>query len=158
MKRVLPGWIGFVLLVSPGSVEAQGRPQVRLAGSHFTALSVADLESTARWYQDLFGLTVRLDQQADSNLRVRVLEATNLTVELIVDRRARPKPARESGEIAIEHGFIKAGFFVSDINATIAALRAHGVTLEGQWLDSKPRNVIIRDPDGNAIQFFEQAP
>jgi catechol 2,3-dioxygenase-like lactoylglutathione lyase family enzyme len=155
MKRLMLGWIGLLLLGNPDPVPAQGKPEVRLAGSHFIALSVADLEASARWYQDLFGLAVRFDVQADSNTRVRVLGSNTLTVELIADRRGRPRPAG-SGDIALVHGFIKAGLFVSDINAAIAALRAHGVTIDGQWLNSNPRNLVIRDPSGNTIQFFEQ--
>jgi catechol 2,3-dioxygenase-like lactoylglutathione lyase family enzyme len=156
MQRLMFGWVGLLLLGNPDPSGAQAKPEVRLAGSHFIALSVADLEASAHWYQDLFGLAVRSDMEADSNTRVRVLGSSNLPVELIADRRGRPRPGG-NGDIALVHGFIKAGLFVCDISATMASLRGHGIFIEGQWLDSKPKNLLIRDPGGNAIQFFEQA-
>jgi methylmalonyl-CoA/ethylmalonyl-CoA epimerase len=131
--------------------------QVELISPHFIALSVPDLDASERWYRDLFGLTVVMDVQADSNTRVRVLRSANLTVELVADRRARPR-ARTGPDIAQAHGLMKAGLFVSDLDATIAVLRAHRIAIEGQWLESNPRNLLVRDPDGNLIQFFERRP
>ena len=96
----------------------------------FFALSVPNLEESARWYGDKFELDVV--QQVDQDTSVTVLEGEGLTVGLIHDPAARPA----SGQPGSVHGFFKAGFGPFPAK------------------DGQGANAILRDNVGNMIQVF----
>ena len=117
----------------------------------FFALSVANIEESARWYADKLGLEVVL--QVNQGTAVTVLEGEGLTVELIHDPAARPA----SGSPGSVHGFFKAGFAVKDLDGTLQELTARGVEIAfGPYpaKDGQRANAILRDNAGNVIQVF----
>ena len=142
---------GWHLWTAPGTTIA-------LSGPQSLALSVADLEASARWYGELFGLATTMDVRADSNTHVRILSSDRLIVELIADRRAKSVAALAGTEVPSTqvHGIFKAGLFVPDLDSAITALRERSVPIEGQWLQSRPRNLMLRDNSGNLIQLIER--
>ena len=151
MKTFLLALIALSFLVSAlaGAAEAE-RPLKGLRGAFF-ALSVANIEESARWYTEKLGLDVVL--QVNQGTAVTVLEGEGLTVELIHDPAARPA----SGLPGSVHGYYKSGFAVKDLERTLEQLVARGVQVAfGPFpaKDGQRANVIIRDNAGNLIQIF----
>lgn len=90
---------------------------------------------------------------------VIVLEGGGLIVELIQHDDALPlseaAPTINNGTLI--HGIFKAGVIVEDFDATVAILRERNVTIAvGPFPATADQraNVIIRDNEGNLIQFF----
>ena len=82
-----------------------------------------------------------------------VLEGNGLTVELIRHTGSKLR----TGDPVLAQGFVKAGVVVDDFDGTLAMLRTKGVQIAFGPYPAKPgqrANVIIRDLDGNLIQFF----
>lgn len=133
---------------------------ITLSGPQSLALSVPDLEASAHWYRTLFGLAITMDVRADSNTLVRVLGSDHLSVELIANARAKPLSAYVGAQqsATLVHGLFKARLFVPDLDSALSALRARGIPLEGQWMQSRPRNLMVRDNSGNLLQLTERRP
>jgi len=137
---------------APSPLEAQ---------PYFVALSVADAEASAAWYERVFGFrTERSMDLAERGVRIRLLRGPAGLLELVEDREAR---ALADLEPPIErrfrlHGVFKVGFQVTDLDATVDRLEALGVELRGQVFtesDGSMRSLQVEDPDGNVLQLFE---
>ena len=142
----------------PGEV-ARVAPAFTASGSTFFALSVADLAATSRWYQEKLGLRPLLQlpkRGADEGV---VLGGAGLLVELIARAGSRPLRAVDAAithDLDV-HGFFKVGFFVDDLDAALATLRARGVEIAFGPFPARaeqPANVGFRDREGNLIQVF----
>jgi catechol 2,3-dioxygenase-like lactoylglutathione lyase family enzyme len=143
-----------------GQPRPQADPQPALAASGaFFALTVPNLESSARWYRQKFGLRVLMQPPKSGNSAVVVLEGNGLIVELVQHDDARPlRTVAPSlpGNLYV-HGIMKAGVIVDDIDQTLAMLRSRGVEIA---MGPFPRtatqraNFIVRDNAGNLIQFI----
>src|SRR5436190_2033439 len=126
----------------------------------FFALSVADVQASAKWYQEKLGLTVVMEMPRQDGNTVIALEGGGLIVELIQNDEARPLAAiapATKGNGFLVHGMVKAGVVVSDFDATLAKLRERGVPLAFGPFPAKGNqrgNFAIRDNAGNLIQFF----
>ena len=125
----------------------------------FIGVSVADLGTSSRWYQEKFGLTVTMPPTGTPEARATVLEGGGLTVELMQHSRARPlRTAAPSVQANYEiHGIFKAGFYVENFDRTLTELRRRGVEVAmGPFpkRDNQPANVILRDNAGNLLQLF----
>jgi catechol 2,3-dioxygenase-like lactoylglutathione lyase family enzyme len=158
MLRQLAAASALVALAAPFRADAQARPVFETRGAFF-ALSVADLDASARWYAEKLGLTVVMRPPKQEQSAVAVLEGGGLIVELL--QRDDASPLRQAAPSAtatyLVHGLFKAGVIVDDLNATLTALRARGVEIAmGPFPASKEQraNAIIRDNAGNLIQFF----
>ena len=151
-----------------GAQVATPAHTIHIAAPQFIALSVPDLEASERWYSELFGLRRMFrDVAPDSSVRVLLLASPQLRVELASFRAARPLEAIAGKPTPREmvHGIVKFGVFVSSIEKTIATLREHGASIEGQWLTRPAHitasdsvwtpNILVRDNSGNFVQFFE---
>jgi len=154
--------IALVLLVSVTGLarnSAQGsEPPFTTTGAFF-AVSVADIETSSKWYQEKLGLKVILQPPGTSEAKAVVLQGGGLTVELMQHSRARPLRTAAPGANANYevHGIFKAGVVVENFDRTLAALRARGVEIAmGPFPKSatQPANVIVKDNAGNLLQFF----
>lgn len=149
-------WLTCVVI----ALFAQGQstrpaPEPPFAGTNgtFFALSVADLDATAKWYSEKLGLAITMQQPKQAKASVIVLEGGGLTVELVQhdDAVAAPK------DVPLVHGIFKAGLIVDDLDKTLAALKTRGVPI---FLGPYPArgsvksNAIIKDNSGNLIQLF----
>ena len=142
----------------PSGVRDDAVLQVRGA---FFALSVADVDASARWYEEKLGLGVvmRAPRTDETRSAATVLRGGGLTVELVRHDDARPLRGlvpEGRGALGV-HGIFKVGVTVDDLDATLAALRARGVQpAMGPWprRGDAPANAIIRDAEGNYIQLF----
>ena len=156
--------LAVMLVVAAHSAAAQ----MQVVGPSFVALSVPDLDASERWYGRLFGLTRVFEGAApDSSTRVVLLAGRGVRVELVWHRTARTLSEAVGAATAPDHVFgpAKIGFFVRDLDGVLARLRAEGATIEGTWL-TRPshvpasdtlwtRNLLVRDPAGTYVQFFE---
>lgn len=157
MSRVFLMWtLAAGSLVAP--VVRQTDPPFQTSGAFF-ALSVPDVSASAKWYREKLGMKVVLEPPRSADASVVVLEGGGLIVELLQHNEAKPlrSIAPNVGENFKVHGFFKAGVIVDDFDRTITAFRARGITIVfGPYPKSATQraNVIIRDHDGNLIQFF----
>jgi len=128
----------------------------------FFALSVADIQASAKWYSEKLGLKVVMEVPKRERSAVIVLEGGGLVVELLQDDDALPLSRAVpvlTGRQSV-HGLFKAGVLVEDFEGTVAMLRARGVEIAyGPYpaREHQRANVIIRDNSGNLIQFFGAA-
>ena len=171
--RALPLLV-FVLVVVPSSSRwssqgsAVGTPVTNAparttpAGTFF-AVSVQDLGRTVDWYSKVFDLRPTMSNKTPQGTEVTVLEGTGLVVELVrlpeAVSLATALPTLKAREYV--HGIFKTGVIVTDFDGLLARLRAGGVEIAyGPFpaRDTQRANLIVRDPEGNLIQFFGSAP
>lgn len=151
----------FADVQSAKADKATSEPPFTVTGAFF-ALSVADLESSAKWYSEKFGLKVVMQAPKTKTVRsaVIVLAGGGLLVELIQTDEAMPGSKAASSAKASHpiHGITKSGLIVDNFDETLALLRARNVPiLMGPFPahDSTGlKNFIIKDNDENLIQFF----
>jgi catechol 2,3-dioxygenase-like lactoylglutathione lyase family enzyme len=132
-------------------------PAFQTAGAFF-AVSVPDLDASARWYTEKLGLRVAFEPPP-GDMTVKVLEGGGLIVELLHTAAASPQLTLPPGGThgTQVHGIFKAGIVVADFERTLAVLRARGVAIAiGPFpaRDGQRANFIIRDNAGNLLQVF----
>jgi hypothetical protein len=140
-----------------------GFSPVGLRSPQFLAISVADVELSARWYSRTFNLDLLKDVPAkDSQVHTRLLHSPELVVEL--SQHATAKPLR--GYVGaptptfLVHGFFKAGMFVENLERSVEILRQRGVADIGAVQSDKLlglRWVLFRDNGGNFLQLLERS-
>ena len=144
-------------LVFPMAARAQSTPPappapVLVVAGSFFALSVADLDASAKWYTETLGLRVVMQVPRQNKTAVTVLEGGGLIVELIQHDDARP-----SGDRLLVHGVFKVGVVVEDYAGLLELLRARRVEIAlGPFpaREGQRANLIVRDNAGNLLQFF----
>lgn len=143
------------LNVSAGAGD-RAQAALRIAGSMF-AVSVGDLDASARWYSETFGLKIVDRQRTPDNTGIALLQGGGLIVELIQHAKAAGRPESARQDPVLLRGFFKVGLIVEDFDATLAALKKRGVQIAfGPYpaRPNQPANAIIRDNEGNLIQLF----
>ena len=137
---------------------AHAEPMPRATGA-FLALSVADLDASARWYNEALGLRVVLRTPKHDKSAAVVLEGAGLIVELI--KHDESVPLRTAAPAATNNilvqGIVKAGAIVEDFDGLVATLRARHVRIAFGPYPARAgtrANVIIEDNAGNLVQFF----
>ena len=125
----------------------------------FFSLSVADLKASDQWYTEKLGLTVVLEPPKTNGATVVVLEGGGLIVELVQVDGSRPLSTAVPGlsNTQLVQGIVKVGAIVENFDQTLALLRARQVNIFlGPYPASASQraNVIIKDNEGNLIQFF----
>ena len=143
---------------SSPNIDATSRqsaaPVLQCKGAFF-ALSVSDLDASARWYAEKLGLRVVMRMPRQNGVAVAVLEGGGLMVELV----QHDGTASASGTQQPERmrGFFKAGVMVDDLASALAELKNRGVEVAMGPFPARANqraNVIIRDNAGNLIQLF----
>lgn len=125
----------------------------------YSAIIVNNVDASGEWYKKVFGLS-KVKEISDENVGVRimVLESNNFTLELIeLSGSLVRKDLLQGKQDGIEiQGQVKMGFYVLDIEACLKHMANLKIT-PTVWTDSvlKKKNLLITDPDGNKIQFFQ---
>lgn len=153
MRRFL-----LLLLAFPLSLSAQSRtdldsPAAFTTSGAFFAVSVADLDASTRWYSEKLGLRVARQLPKVGKSSVVILAGGGLIVELVHNDEAQKRPTNA----VVAHGLFKAGVIVDSLDRTLTILRARGVQVAYGPFPARPdalANAIIRDNEGNLIQFF----
>lgn len=128
---------------------------------YFTALMVQNIDTSTQWYSSVLGFEV-INQTAMESIGLRQANLTldGALLELIEIPTAIEKQkvfAQFEGKKYVQ-GIFKIGFKVANLDAFVTYLRSKNVDFHGEIVrDDKlnMRMIIIKDPDGNYIQFFE---
>jgi catechol 2,3-dioxygenase-like lactoylglutathione lyase family enzyme len=111
--------------------------------SHF-AVRVRDVAASTKWYEDILGLEVFMDQRTDPNMPRVFGMLGGVALELY---RA-PDADEVKGSAVIS-------FSVENIEAAHAALRSKGLGSEQLMTFGDARLVLFRDPDGNVLEVIQ---
>jgi catechol 2,3-dioxygenase-like lactoylglutathione lyase family enzyme len=120
---------------------------------------VADAAASSSWYAEKLGLHVVMRPPKTHKTTVVVLEGPGLIVELLQheDGVALSRVAPTVPDPMLVHGIVKAGAMVDNLDALGAMLKARSVPIAfGPFPATAEQraNLIIRDDEGNLIQFF----
>ena len=130
--------------------------------AYFTAIIVSDINTSINWYTSILGFTV-LDkvESTERGFKQSNLKRASIHLELIeLDAAVNPAasiPNYNSKTRLI--GFFKTGFLVSDFDNWLNHLTMKNVNFQGSVVTddtTEKRMVIIKDPDNNRIQIFEE--
>jgi catechol 2,3-dioxygenase-like lactoylglutathione lyase family enzyme len=139
-----------------GSSASEGRPSLHSPRS-ICRIVVTDLDASVHWYESNLGLhLVKRGKSPRVPVETVVLGGHNLFVDLIHhEGKALPRVDSEASVPRV----LKAGVIVrqKDFDAVAAYLQKRGIAA-GILEDNEMgvRSFLVRDNDGNLIQFFTQ--
>lgn len=156
MQQILPALFlifSFVYAAKSQSITLQPA---------FTAITVADIDTSIQWYSNVLHLQLRnRTDNLERGVKQAVLHNSETMIELLefetgisVDTLLGKFPP---GAQAL--GFFKFGFYVTDISKTHDELAEKKVQFVGRIVTDpidKRKTFLIADPDGHLIQFFEK--
>jgi glyoxylase I family protein len=138
-------------------------PPVAKPRLHHLALTVTDVDASTRWYEDVFGVTFRMDAPHPGGVGKVLADDTREL--MIVLHHHDTNDASQFAETTT--GLDHAGFFVpsrADLEAWQAHLETHGVVRRDtadQPLTQSPiadeaygSVLVFRDPDNIQLEFF----
>jgi catechol 2,3-dioxygenase-like lactoylglutathione lyase family enzyme len=155
-------WVVVLLQVTTTSAAAP-QPKSPFSGVRggFIALSVADVDASAKWYAEKLSLKIVRERSPspDQKARTTALSGDGLIVELVQHADALPlaKLGANVSRPFHVHGIFKAGIAVDDLESTLDELRRRSVEIAFAIIEDRAlglRSFAIRDPDGNMIQIF----
>jgi catechol 2,3-dioxygenase-like lactoylglutathione lyase family enzyme len=134
------------------------KPPFKTVNGGFMALSVPDLDASAKWYEEKLGLKI-VKHAAAPDKAATILQGNGLSVELVWFANAVPlaKVAPQLQGSHQLHGIFKSGIFVDDLDDALKALKSRNVTMAFETFYDKSmdcRMFAIRDNNGNILQFF----
>jgi glyoxylase I family protein len=151
--------LSLLVIMTPGHTKAQSPSSFEYVPS-FAAVVVNNMETSTQWYKAVFKLYVKDEIADDKNgYKITILESERFLVELL-ELKGSVAPMTlledEPKETKIQ-GYFKIGFKVPDMDKCLQHLAELKIQVPRIWTDSdtRKRNFIITDPDGNLIQFFE---
>ena len=123
-----------------------------------SAIVVKDL--SVDWYKSLFELKVKTElKDIQGGYKVAILDTENMIVELmeLQGSLAREELLAGKPDGTQIQGHFKIGFKVQSIDACLKRLSQLNIEVPRVWedKDSKKRNFLIKDPDGNLLQFSD---
>ena len=152
--------MAVTFLASAGAFQTASAPHERpvfSASGAFAAFVVTDLDVSVRWYEAALGLhVIKRGKSPRIEAETVVLGGHSLFVELIhyTDRVLAKRQIDDTAPVA---GPVKTGAIVSpqDFDALAQHLRDRGAQT-GIFADKEMavRTFIVRDNDGNLLQFF----
>ena len=151
--------LALLFVISATTAQSQRPEPALMTRGAFIALSVADVDASAKWYSEKLGLTIQKRIPRNNGVAVAILEGGGLIVEILQLDAAvpltslSPRPASTTNV----HGIFKAGVIVDDYEGALTRLRERGVQIAmGPFPASADQhaNVIIRDNSGNLIQLI----
>lgn len=127
-------------------------------GFHHAAMSVADIEAAARWYEDVLGFRVETRFVIPEGTQAMFLEREGLRIELfqVFDPQPMPVARLDPREDLKTLGNKHAAFTVTDYDAFRTDLIARGIELVLEVGATFGRGLFIRDGAGNVIEFLER--
>ncbi len=126
---------------------------------------MANLDVSRKWYEEKLGFRLTKKQEAPQHrLRIAFLELNGFTLELIefqdsVSSATVRNSVPELRDRDHLQGFVKLGFRIKDVDALASSLQKKGVRLRMEPVDDREfhdRFLLVEDPDGNTIQFFQK--
>ena len=128
-----------------------------IAGIHHAALTVADLDASTRWYQDVLGLEVVLREPGGNRHAVVMKFPGSAPVLGLVEHAGHGGTPFDPTVIGLDHlALTVASRF--DLEALAEHLTAHGVDHSGV-IEIPPGAILnFKDPDGIALALFWDRP
>lgn len=126
---------------------------------YFSAIIVEDIEVSKAWYIEKFGFSTlsEISNEAQGFKQVNLSLEDDLLIELLeIDAASNLNNSTETTQFA--QGYFKIGFLIKNFDQMVENLKLNNVVFHGNIVrDEKlqKRMVIIKDPDGNRIQLFE---
>jgi glyoxylase I family protein len=145
--------MGAVLEVGARQANERKIQMPTVTGAHHVAFTVQDVDASAAWYQDLFGMQLLL-QADDENVRVRVLAHpdSGLIIGL------REYPGHDDGAFSeFRTGLDHIAFAVSSRNELDAwqdVLAQKGITFSPIAESLIGTLVVLRDPDNIQLELW----
>jgi len=131
------------------------------------AISVANIDETIKWYQDNLGFVVKEKKDFPQfSLRIAFLELNGFEMELIEEKKSVSLPMiqkclPEAEDGTKIQGFVKLAFTAEDVEALATRLKSKGVRFQMDITKSNRKEgvkfFIVRDNNGNWVQFFEKS-
>jgi catechol 2,3-dioxygenase-like lactoylglutathione lyase family enzyme len=143
-------------------VLAQSQKYASSAVAHptgaFFAVSVSDLASASKWYQEKLGLHLLKEGSAqDGKVHFVLLEGDGTILEIIQHKDAVSRTKSAAGEEYLLHGIFKMGMMVDDLDGVYRRVKENGIPIAYEIMPARDipyRSFLIRDNEGNLIQFF----
>ena len=156
--KILVLFLSLILIPIGASSQQDSIPELE---ANFSAFIVKDIDSSSHWYSKMLGFQV-IDKKEfpEMGFKQSNLKRGNAFIELIelksalLPKKAIPDYSAKTRLI----GIFKIGFLVSEFDKLIDYLRQNKATFHGNIVVNKltgKRMVIIKDPDENRIQIFE---
>ena len=154
-------FIAFIVILFPFFGQSQNEHLLD-AEPYFIAVIVNNMDTSIAWYADKLGFEIinRMDSEA-RGFKQANLKRGDMLLELIETNntvRQEDIISNKPGKVRVA-GFFKFGLLVNDFDRWEAYFSEAGIELMGSVVkdpDSGKRMVLIKDPDGNRIQFFEK--
>ena len=146
----------FSLLAS--DVNAQ---EIAFSSKSFFAISTSNVDSVSTWYENVFSLKLQKKiNTPDGNIAIRILGNDFLQIEIMQRKDAKGRaecnvPADQAYKI---HGYFKTGLYVKDLKNAESYFKNKNVAIKIPIFEDKElkmRSFIIKDADGNTLQFIE---
>lgn len=130
------------------------------------AIDVSDLEVATTWYEKKLGFKKkRFVDLHEHDLTIQFLEKDGFRLELIERSASASRSSLELAEGGFGvHGMTRLGFLSGDVDGLFEKLSASGDTLTELHPELPPargvpwpwKGFMARDPDGNALVFYDQ--
>jgi catechol 2,3-dioxygenase-like lactoylglutathione lyase family enzyme len=153
-------------LILPLCVAAMSAARWREAnaptGATFVAIIVPNAEKTAGWYQAKLGFHITNRSTAPSGVARNVtVESGYGMIEIIEHAQSIPLEPLipDPAQRRLVRGISKVGFFVQDLDTLEKTLKGRAVDIVSPTFrdrDLRLESFIIRDGDGNYVQFLQR--
>ena len=152
-------FISFFTFLNGQSLDVKKLPAIE---AHFTAIIVSDIDKSIEWYKNGLGFEVlnRFDSEkrgfSQANLKTgnTILELIELKSSVRIEE-IYPNYTKKTRLV----GLFKTGFLVSKFDKWLQHFKKLKLQFHGNVVKDKKTNkrmFILKDPDGNRIQFFEK--
>jgi hypothetical protein len=127
---------------------------------YFSAVVVKNADSSMRWYSTVFGLKIKNElSDTPTTYHIFIMESPVYMLEILQLKGSLALAKIKQGmpQAAEILGHFKVGFIVPDMDACLKQLAKLKIDTGYIWTENSTgkRNFIIKDPDGNLLQFFE---
>lgn len=156
LKKVL--FLLVLLSCLPTSSQSADNEQ---AEAFFISLIVDDIERSEQWYTDVFGFKIESkNSNKERGFIIVNMKRNGMMLELIqLDSATSMEDIQElKPEIKRIQGIFKFGISVNNFDEWITRFNANNINTDELIVKipgSEKRMLVLRDPDGNRVQLFE---
>lgn len=135
---------------------------VKTTGIHHYAISVEDIEATAKWYEEIFGFVIeRKFDFPDSRTEIaHIISPVGIRIELLhtPNSTSSPDVGKNAFEAIANRGSKHIGLQVQNISEVASYLKSKGVRVIHEIAEVQKAGVTnfwILDNEGNQIEIAE---
>ena len=156
-----------LIWIALGCVEQASTPPIDVFAPRLTAIFVAELDASVSWYREKLGFEIEKESEEypDYGLKVAFLTLNGFHLEIIEKANSFKQSDILLEEDQYVGGIFKIGLKSSDLDSLFTRLKDLGgvefLTGIGELPESQlpiewpTQYFLIKDPDGNFIQFFD---